>query len=238
MKRFCKSLLLLIFSCFLFGGAVLEAAPVRLRSIWSNGRRNVNLLDAAAGFGASVSRSASQIVLTQGKNRLVFQPDKRYAYFNNVRVNLCFPLLRQGQTPYIGQIDYNNVLAPYLGSKRVYKHPVGRIVLDPGHGGRDRGTAGQRLQEKTITLNLTNRVARILRSYGYKVDLTRTRDATLSLDARSAYANRAKADLFVSIHVNSAADRSVRGIETFCLTPEGAASSNSEIGRASCRERV
>lgn len=90
-----------------------------------------------------------------------------------------------------------------------------------------RGTAGQRLQEKTITLNLTNRVARILRSYGYKVDLTRTRDATLSLDARSAYANRAKADLFVSIHVNSAADRSVRGIETFCLTPEGAASSNS-----------
>ena len=227
MKRFCKSLLLLIFSCFLFGGAVLEAAPVRLRSVWSNGRRNVNLLDAAAGFGASVSRSASQIVLTQGKNRLVFQPDKRYAYFNNIRVNLCFPLLRQGQTPYIGQIDYNNVLAPYLGSKRVYKHPVGRIVLDPGHGGRDRGTAGQRLQEKTITLNLTNRVARILRSYGYKVDLTRTRDATLSLDARSAYANRAKADLFVSIHVNSAADRSVRGIETFCLTPEGAASSNS-----------
>ena len=100
-------------------------------------------------------------------------------------------------------------------------------MLDPGHGGRDRGTAGQRLQEKTITLNLTNRVARILRSYGYKVDLTRTRDATLSLDARSAYANRAKADLFVSIHVNSAADRSVRGIETFCLTPEGAASSNS-----------
>ena len=98
-------LLLSVFSCFLFGGAVLEAAPVRLRSIWSNGRRNVNLLDAAAGFGASVSRSASQIVLTQGKNRLVFQPDKRYAYFNNVRVNLCFPLLRQGQTGRIGFPD-------------------------------------------------------------------------------------------------------------------------------------
>lgn len=229
MKRFWNSSLFLriVLPVALFGCAVLSAAPVRPRVLSSNGRKNVNLLDAASVLGASVSRSASQIVLTQGKNCLVFQPDKRYADFNRIRVNLCFSPFLQGNTPYVSQIDYSNVLTPFLGTKSLYKHPVGRIVLDPGHGGRDRGTAGKHLLEKSITLNLTNRVAHILRAYGYKVDLTRTRDATLSLGARSAYANKVKADLFVSIHVNSAADRSVRGIETFCLTPEGAASSNS-----------
>ncbi|MBS1369616.1 MAG: N-acetylmuramoyl-L-alanine amidase [Lentisphaeria bacterium] len=227
MKFFRNRILpLLLFFAF-FGGAVLDAAPARLRSIWSGGRRSVHLLDAAAGLSAVALRSAAQITLSKGKERLVFYPARRYASFNNVRVNLCHPLLMQGQNPYLGKVDCDNMLVPFLGAKTPYKHRVGKIVLDPGHGGRDQGTAGQRLQEKTITLNLANRVAGILRAYGYRVELTRTRDTTLSLDARSAYANRTGADLFVSIHVNSAADRGVRGIETFCLTPEGAASSNS-----------
>lgn len=227
MRRFRNTVLpLLLFGVF-FGSALLDAAPVRLRSIWAAGRRSVHLLDAASGLGATVSRSAAQIALSRGKERLVFYPDRRYAAFNSVRVNLCYPLLMQKTNPYLAKADYDNLLVPFLGTRLPYKHKIGRIVIDPGHGGRDRGTAGQHLQEKTITLNLANRVANILRAYGYKVELTRTRDATLSLGARSAYANKRGADLFVSIHVNSAADRSVRGIETFCLTPEGAASSNS-----------
>ena len=227
MRRFRNTVLpLLLFGVF-FGSALLDAAPVRLRSIWAAGRRSVHLLDAASGLGATVSRSAAQIALSRGKERLVFYPDRRYAAFNSVRVNLCYPLLMQKTNPYLAKVDYDNLLVPFLGTRLPYKHKIGRIVIDPGHGGRDRGTAGQHLQEKTITLNLANRVANILRAYGYKVELTRTRDATLSLGTRSAYANKRGADLFVSIHVNSAADRSVRGIETFCLTPEGAASSNS-----------
>lgn len=217
---------LLLFGVF-FGSALLDAAPVRLRSIWASGRRNIHLLDGASGLGAVVSRSSSQIALSRGKERLVFYPDRRYALFNSVRVNLCYPLLMQKTNPYLAKVDYDNLLVPFLGTRLPYKHKISRIVIDPGHGGRDRGTAGQHLQEKTITLNLANRVANILRAYGYKVELTRTRDTTLSLGARSAYANKRDADLFISIHVNSAADRSVRGIETFCLTPEGAASSNS-----------
>ena len=227
MRRFRNTILPLFFFAVFFGSALLDAAPVRLRSIWASGRRSVHLLDAASGLGAAVSRSASQIALTRGKERLLFYPGRRYASFNNIRVNLCYPLLMQKTNPYLAKVDYENLLVPFLGSRLPYKHKIGRIVIDPGHGGRDRGTAGRRLQEKTITLNLSNRVANILRAYGYKVELTRTRDTTLSLGARSAYANKRGADLFVSIHVNSAADRSVRGIETFCLTPEGAASSNS-----------
>ena len=227
MRVFRNRILPLLFLGVFFGSAWLDAAPVRLRSIWASGRRSIHLLDAASGLGAAVSRSSAQVTLSRGTNRLIFYPDKRYASFNNVRVNLCYSLLMQKTNPYLAKVDYDNLLVPFLGTRLPYKHKIGKIVIDPGHGGRDRGTAGQHLVEKAITLNLANRVAKILRAYGYKVELTRTRDTTLSLDARSAYANKSGADLFVSIHVNSAADRSVRGIETFCLTPEGAASSNS-----------
>lgn len=99
-------------------------------------------------------------------------------------------------------------------------------MLDPGHGGRDQGAASAQMKEKAITLNLAHRVAKILRAYGYKVELTRTGDTAVSLGERSAYATRTKADLFVSIHVNSAQNNTVRGIETFCMVPEGAAPSN------------
>ena len=137
--------------------------------------------------------------------------------FDGMRVNLCSPLLARGGRVYLGQLDHANVLVPFLGSGKRYRHPVTKIVLDPGHGGRDQGTAGSRLLEKAVTLNLSNRVAKILRAYGYKVELTRTRDTALSLDERSAYANRTGADLFISIHANASSDRTVRGIETFCM---------------------
>ena len=227
MKRFWKISLLLLLFAVCSGGALLEAAPQRLRSVWANGVRYLDLSDAVAAYGGSASSDSSQAVVTVGKRRLVFYPDKRYAIFDGLRVNLCNPLLTRGGRVYLGQLDHANVLTPYLSSGRRYRHPVTKIVLDPGHGGRDQGTAGSRLLEKAVTLNLSNRVAKILRTYGYRVELTRTRDVALSLDERSAYANRTGADLFVSIHANASSDRTVRGIETFCMTPEGAASSNS-----------
>ena len=212
---------------------MVEAAPQRLRAVWANGTRCLDLGDAAAAYGGSVSNGSSQTVLTAGRKRLVFYPDKRYAHFDGLRVNLCNPLLVKNGRSYLGQLDYDNVLVPFLDSGTRYRQQLGTIVLDPGHGGRDQGTAGSRLLEKAATLNLANRVAKILRTYGYKVEMTRTRDAAVSLDERSNFANRRGADLFVSIHVNSAQDRSVRGVETFCMTPEGAASSNS--GRPDAR---
>jgi len=227
MKRFWKITLFLFLFSVTLGGAMLEAAPQRLRSVWANGIRYLDLSDAVAAYGGSISGGSTQSVATVGKRRLVFYPDKRYAMFDGMRVNLCSPLLARGGRVYLGQLDHANVLVPFLGSGKRYRHPVTKIVLDPGHGGRDQGTAGSRLLEKAVTLNLSNRVAKILRAYGYKVELTRTRDTALSLDERSAYANRTGADLFISIHANASSDRTVRGIETFCMTPEGAASSNS-----------
>ncbi|MFP6655513.1 MAG: N-acetylmuramoyl-L-alanine amidase [Myxococcota bacterium] len=90
------------------------------------------------------------------------------------------------------------------------------VVLDAGHGGHDEGATGSTgLQEKTLVLDVAKRLARRLRSLGIHVVMTRTSDEFLSLEERTAVANDAKADLFLSIHANASSSREPRGIETY-----------------------
>ncbi len=102
---------------------------------------------------------------------------------------------------------------------RVLGLKLGRIVIDPGHGGRDTGTIGPTgLREKDVTLDVSKRLATLLRErLGAEVVLTRTSDKTLSLERRTEIANKALADLFISVHVNSSRYRGVNGVETFYL---------------------
>jgi N-acetylmuramoyl-L-alanine amidase len=103
------------------------------------------------------------------------------------------------------------------------KKKVLRIVLDPGHGGQDEGTGfqdgGRRVTEKEVTLGIAIRAARELRARGYTVNLTRYDDREMPLKERTAIANRLKADLFISIHMNSTATRGAgaEGVETYIL---------------------
>ncbi|MFK7898849.1 MAG: N-acetylmuramoyl-L-alanine amidase [Myxococcota bacterium] len=90
------------------------------------------------------------------------------------------------------------------------------IVIDAGHGGHDEGATGPSgLHEKDLVLDVTQRVADRLRKRGVKVILTRDADRFLSLEERTAVANDAHADLFLSIHANAARSRKPRGIETY-----------------------
>jgi N-acetylmuramoyl-L-alanine amidase len=96
---------------------------------------------------------------------------------------------------------------------------VRRIVLDPGHGGRNPGTASGGLREKDITLDLALRLRPLLELAGYEVALTRETDTDIDLAERVAAANERRGDLFVSIHVNWLGRGAARGIETFYLGP-------------------
>lgn len=92
------------------------------------------------------------------------------------------------------------------------------VVLDPGHGGDDPGTIGPRgIREKDITLAVARNAKRRLQARGFEVLLTREADRTLSLEERTALAEGANGDVFVSIHVNAAPRSRVRGIETYYL---------------------
>lgn len=91
------------------------------------------------------------------------------------------------------------------------------IMIDPGHGGRDPGAVGNGLQEKEINLFISRRLQRTLEQRGYRVALTRNRDAEVDLQPRVDIAERANATIFVSIHANaiSLSRPEVNGLETY-----------------------
>jgi N-acetylmuramoyl-L-alanine amidase len=96
------------------------------------------------------------------------------------------------------------------------------IVIDPGHGGHDAGAVGPGgLQEKELALDIARRVAALVQEeLGMRVVLTRPRDQFVGLRERTAMANRERADLFLSIHVNAASDGAATGTETYFLSNE------------------
>ena len=105
-------------------------------------------------------------------------------------------------------IDTETVIKPK-------KPPIkNKVVLDPGHGGTDYGAIREGINEKDITLDITQRVASILKSKGYKYAITRTEDIYLGLQERCDFTETENPEIFVSIHVNSAVATEPFGIET------------------------
>ena len=96
---------------------------------------------------------------------------------------------------------------------------IGKIVIDPGHGGHDTGTIGPNgLEEKDLVLEVGRRLGRLLEArLGAEVVYTRKDDTFIPLETRTAIANQQRADLFVSIHANSSQDPAARGVETYYL---------------------
>ena len=98
---------------------------------------------------------------------------------------------------------------------------VRRIVIDAGHGGHDPGAIGpRRVREKDVTLAMAQRLAKRLKGAGFEVVLTRKDDRYLRLEERTAIANTARGDLFVSIHANAHPRRTRGGVETYFLNTD------------------
>ncbi len=107
------------------------------------------------------------------------------------------------------------------GSSIIRQLGVGiqRVVIDPGHGGKDPGCSGKSgLREKRIVLDVATRLMKILESKeGFEVIMTRESDIYLDPESRTVIANQKQADLFISIHANANRSRKLSGIETFYL---------------------
>jgi N-acetylmuramoyl-L-alanine amidase len=90
------------------------------------------------------------------------------------------------------------------------------VVIDAGHGGHDRGgIPGQRVSEKEMTLDVSQRLRKVLEASGYRVVMTRNSDVFIPLGTRCAIANSYRNAIFVSVHFNSATRRGASGIETY-----------------------
>jgi N-acetylmuramoyl-L-alanine amidase len=109
---------------------------------------------------------------------------------------------------------------PQAVDAAVFPLAVHKIVIDAGHGGASTGTrTPQGMLEKELTLDIADRLRRLLAAQSFQVLMTRDRDRDVSLRQRGALANQAGADIFVSIHLNWIANRRSRGVETYYMGP-------------------
>ena len=93
--------------------------------------------------------------------------------------------------------------------------PIRTVVIDPGHGGQDPGTSHFGLKEKHLVLDIARRLRAALEQAGYTVVMTRDADQFIPLSRRPGSANRLRADLFVSIHINANRSARVSGVEVY-----------------------
>jgi N-acetylmuramoyl-L-alanine amidase len=110
--------------------------------------------------------------------------------------------------------------APRAPDRAVFPLSVKRVVVDPGHGGEQLGAVSRSgMAEKDITLDIALRLRHLMEEAGFEVLMTRQTDQTVPLNARVAFANDRRADLFVSIHVNWLEARNQRPLETYYVGP-------------------
>ena len=163
------------------------------------------------------------MILKSKFTEITFHADSRRILFNGMLIwlNGGAEQAKRGWT--ITTVDASTVLAPLLRPGDV-RGPAGTqsIVIDPGHGGQDTGAmAPGKLLEKHLVLDVAKQILSDSPVNGLKVRLTRTADNTLTLKQRSDLAAKWNAALFVSIHMNSAANKAAEGIETYLLPAPG-----------------
>jgi len=167
--------------------------------------------------------------LNTSNGALVLRGGSQIASWNGLELRLGFAPQMIDNQMFVNDLDLKKTVQPLLNSGDLFQVKTNRvIVIDPGHGGENAGAKsilGYRY-EKEFTLDWARRLASLLSTKGWQVYLTRANDTDLALSNRVAVAEQRKADLFVSLHFNSAApDEQQAGLETYCLTPSGMPSS-------------
>ncbi|MCB5224540.1 MAG: N-acetylmuramoyl-L-alanine amidase [Candidatus Cloacimonadaceae bacterium] len=153
-----------------------------------------------------------------------------YSFGENV-FNMQYPFLQDGDEHYLPAHFFKNCLPRHFPATvqlvdDVLQMPtpqdrgVLRVVLDPGHGGKDPGAVGKnKVREKDLNLSVALFLRTMLQQeLGVEVLMTRSEDVYMSLSSRTKFATDRKADIFVSIHTNASTNRSAKGIETYYLS--------------------
>lgn len=155
-------------------------------------------------------------------DQLVARAQRREITLDGVQHWLSVPVMESGGQLWMARVDVLKTVDPVVRPAQFQRSsPVRVVMLDPGHGGTDRGArSASGRTEKELTLDVARRVERHLKGSGLTVVMTRRGDITVPLSRRSELARDRRADVFVSIHFNAAVGPA-QGIETFCLPPRG-----------------
>lgn len=222
LRELGRGVMLLAFWLSL-GAAAPAPAKARIRYVTSGGVRYLYLTDVASFYGMRYESGRQRFALRSRYSSVSLTVDETEAVVNGTRVHLSdAPWVAKGYAV-LADVDFRLLLTPILSAAGLRRGDVRRVLIDPGHGGKDPGTLGKRTKEKDVALQVARRLEKELTAKGYVVALTRTRDSDLSLGARALKAASWKADILVSVHCN-AAGAGVKGLEVFRVPPQGARS--------------
>ena len=180
------------------------------------------------GLPAGVVGAGEKIRFETIKNPLEFVSGSRETMINGARSWLCFPLIEQGGKYLVSRTDVAKTIEPLVRPHRVANvGKVETIVLDPGHGGYDKGQVSRYGYEKDFVLDAARKLRPLLQAKGLRVIMTREGDYFVPLEVRAQIANAARNSIFVSIHFNGTNDNpNATGFEIFSFTPRGAPSTS------------
>lgn len=163
--------------------------------------------------------------LTRGRRSLQFVLDSRETGINGVKYVMSFPVVEEMGTYWVSRMDLGKTIEPALRPELVPGiKTFTTVILDPGHGGRDKGATSPYEQEKNFTLDVARRVRDDLQNAGMKVLMTRNTDDFIELQDRAALTKRRSDAIFVSLHFNASPNREAQGLEIFSVTPRGSPS--------------
>lgn len=186
------------------------------------------------GLPAGVEPVNKTIHLENETSSLEFTLGSRDVRINGARNWLSFPVLEKDGQFLISRLDLAETIEPQMRPQMIRNiAKVRTVVLDPGHGGYDKGACSRFGCEKDYTLDVARQLRPLLQAKGFRVLLTREGDYFVPLEVRARIANAASDAIFVSIHFNAAdANPDANGFEIYSLTPRGAPSTHDDFMKA------
>jgi N-acetylmuramoyl-L-alanine amidase len=177
---------------------------------------------------AGIAGSGGKVEFETVKNPLEFVSGSRETMINGARSWLCFPVVEQDGKYLVSRTDVAKTIEPLVRPHRVPNAgKVQTVILDPGHGGYDRGQVSRYGYEKDFALDVARKLRPLLQAKGLRVIMTREGDYFVPLEVRAQIANAARDSIFVSIHFNATNDDpNATGFEIFSFTPRGAPSTS------------
>jgi N-acetylmuramoyl-L-alanine amidase len=230
------SVLAFVFACLALTSSIaIAAAEWQVIKVNGHDYLSVDNVSKFYGLPAEVVPSGAKIQTETVDHPLEFVSGSREAMINGARSWLCFPVIELNGKSLVSRTDVAKTIEPLVRPHRV--PDVGKVqtvVLDPGHGGHDKGQVSRYGAEKDFALDVARKLRPILQAKGLRVIMTREGDYFVPLEVRAKIANAARNSIFVSIHFNATNDDpNATGFEIFSFTPRGAPSTSDGTAAAS-----
>ncbi len=234
-----NSFMMWLFSAVLFFAPFEAHAHPTIKWVFVQSRPLIEISELQRVFSIRTYYDNNRLLLEgANKKQAFFLPWENYAVIDGQFQQLRTPPQQKNGKIYIDAALIKAYLIPLIEEKKqqwanreistifskarhpvcALERPVFRVLLDPGHGGREYGATAKQTKEKNIVLDFALLAVKELEKLGFSVLLSRQKDSQLSLGARTQLAKSWKADVFISIHANASPLKAVRGTETYILS--------------------